>query len=382
MYQLSAVLGLRIAERWRTELEYTEHENSPEILFGTMPDQEIDPDREDAVRARGYMLNAIRELSIGTAWQPYIGIGVGYADVDLHFSDGRVNGTFVQRPRVDLINDGDKTFAWQLLAGFSVPVRPWLTLAADYRYWQANDLSLSEVDGAPLSTDHAVRSVWLRARVHAPRDRSAVSTRPRAGHGRWYLSSRAGGGFTEDMGLEGELTIDAFDPGPAATLTIGYAANERWAVELEGGVRNNGVEVIEVGPDIGEDGASGDALSYSLMANVVRRFRPDSAVRPYLGLGAGGVRFDADVEQFGFCEAFICGERRRATFIDDAASAAAFQVFAGVEVALSRRLQFLADYRYLVSARLTMEQEDGTPFKGNYKTTSVVAGLRYWPGSR
>ena len=58
-------------------------------------------------------------------------------------------------------------------------------------------------------------------------------------------------------------------------------------------------------------------------------------------------------------------------------TAAAFQVFAGVDVALTPKLTFTADYRYLVSTEIDMQRPNGDRFRGDVRHTSVMVGLRY-----
>ena len=378
MYSSSLVRwGCVLARATESSWNTRSTENSPEILYGEAAMLEIDSDREDAVRARAGMLNVIRELRIGPAWQPYFGVGGGFADVDLHFSDSRVEGSVIQRPRIDIVDDSDRAFAMQLIGGMSVPLTPHLQLAADYRYLRAFDVKLTEVTGAPLITDHSVQSAWLRLRYLLQRQTYDRGRSPLGAASAGYLTAYFGGGFAEDMGLEGELTIDAFDPGPVTMLALGYRFKERWRFELEAGYRKNEIEIIELGPDIGEDAASGTAKFTTLMLNARYHYGRDALVQPFVGLGAGLLRADINADLFGFCSNFVCGTQRRELFVDADDTAAAFQVFAGVDVALTPKLTFTADYRYLVSTEIDMQRPSGARFRGDVRHTSVMVGLRY-----
>jgi len=386
VYDFSGSVGARLSDDWRVELGWQSFRNTPEILFGSQAELELDSDELDFLKTKSYMVSALRDFKIGRALRPYIGIGAGLATVDLRFSEASVNGLFIQLPRVDVIDDKDTAFAIQAIAGITVPVTSWLDLAADYRYLKAPSVDLSEVDGSELSFGHGVQSAWLRVRLHAPDTeragllasrrarRADTATGRRSG---FYYALRGGGGFSEDMGLENELTIDAFDPGPTAALAVGYQLTPRFRVELEGGYRFNRVEVIELGPEIGEDAATGDVSALSLMANAFFVFKPEALIRPFIGIGAGVVRADFDIEVFGFCANLVCGPERRELFVDASDTAAALQVMAGAEVIINQRLKFTADYRYLNSARMSVSRPDGDIFRGNMRNTSVVMGLRF-----
>ena len=382
VYDFSGSLGARLLEDWRLDLGYQSFRNTPEILFGSEAELELDSDELDFLKTKSLLFTVFRDFRVGRALRPYFGVGVGLASVDLRFSEASVNGLFLQRPRRDVINDKDTAFAYQLSAGITVPVTKWLDLAADYRYLKVPNANLTEVDGSPLSFAHGEQSAWLRVRLHAPeRNESRYATRqkrvrrdPSSG---FYLASRAGGGFSQDSGVEDELTIDAFEPGPTAVLAVGYSFKDRLRLELEGGYRRNEVDVIELGPEIGEDAASGDVVVLSLMANAYYVFRPNSLMRPYAGFGVGAVRSDFDIEGFGFVENFVSGPERREVFLDDTDTRAAFQVMAGVEVTLTDHLKFTADYRYLKSAQMSARRPDGDIFRGNVRNTSVIMGLQY-----
>lgn len=388
VYDFSGSLGARLSDDWRLELGWQSFRNTPEILFGSEAELELDSDELDFLKTKSYMLSALRDFKFGQAFRPYVGVGAGLATVDLRFSEASVNGLFVQQPRRDIINDKDTAFAVQLIAGITVPVTSWLDLAADYRYLKVPSVDLTEVDGSPLEFGHGVQSAWLRVRLHAPdperaawlksrRSERASRVTSRERQSGFYYVLSGGGGFSEDMGIEDDLTIDAFDPGPTFALAFGYQLNSRIRFELEGGYRRNNVEVIELGPDIGEDAASGEVRAYSVMANAFYVFNPDALIRPFIGVGAGFVRANFDIEVFGFCTNLVCGPEFREQFVDASDTAAAFQVIAGAEVVISPRLKFTADYRFLNSASLSVNRPNGDVFSGDMRNTSVVMGLRF-----
>jgi len=379
VFQFTGALGKRLNERWRTEIEYSVHENAPEILFGRNPELELDPDRGDLLSAQSVLVNVVRDFQIGRAFKPYLGVGAGISEVELVFSDMPVDGLFIQRPRREIINDSDTRFALQAFAGFTVPVTRHFDLAADYRYLHVPDVSIEENNGAALSFDHGVQSAWLHLRYHPGRtaSRDTRSSQPASASTGLFVVGQLGGGFAEDLGIEDLPTIDAFDPGIVGVAGLGYDWR-RLRTELEVGYRRNVVEVVELGPDIGEDAASGDMQLTTVLAGIAYRFRPEASIRPFIGVGVGIIRAKFDVEGFGFCSNFICREERREDFVRGSETVGVAQIKAGVDVALTPALHFTADYRYFVSNDIDLPRPDGSRFEGNIKHTSVVAGLRYF----
>lgn len=382
--QLLGAVGRRVGDDWRVELNYLEHERFPELLYSSSASIEIDTDERDSVESSGLMVNVVRDLSVGQAWRPYLGVGIGRGKLDVRFSDPEVDGRFLQRPRRDIIDDGDSGFAWQVMAGLSVPLTRRLELAADFRYWQMPDVELQEVSGAETDTDHTVRSAWLHLRYHGSKAGVFGGPAPRQAFERgWYVSGNLGGGFAQDEDIEDTtLVIDAYDLGTTVTMAAGYHLRPRWRVELEASYWDNGVEVMEFSKDFGEDQASGSVESLSLMLNVIHQFNPGSTVRPFLGLGGGWIRSSYDISTAGFCRNFVCDPvEQRADLIDDHGTAVAAQAMVGVDVAITDRLRFSAAYRQLITGTTDMEQVDGSPFNTEKRyVTSVTAGVRYTLG--
>ncbi|MEQ8860554.1 MAG: outer membrane beta-barrel protein [Pseudomonadales bacterium] len=379
--QLVVALGRRLSDDWRVELDYTRLDRSPELLYSSSAGIEVDTDDRDSVRASSLMLNVVRDLRVGHAWRPYVGLGAGRGRFDVHFSELEINGPFFQRPRRDIIDDGDSGLAWQLIAGVTVPLTQRLELAADFRYWQMPDVDLTEASGADVDADHTVRSAWLQLRYHGGHAGFYAAPAPRQAFEKgWYAIANLGGGFAQDEEIkETALVIDAFDLGTTATVGVGYHLRPRWRVELEASYWENGVEVMEFSKDIGEDSASGNVESYSLMLNIVHQFNPGSAVRPFVGLGGGLIRSSYDIRTAGFCRNFACDPvEQRALLVDDHGTASAAQAMVGVDVAITDRLHFSAAYRQLITGVTDMNQADGTPFDSDRRyITSVTAGLRY-----
>ncbi len=380
-YQLLGTLGRRFGNDWRLELEYTQFAHDPELLYSSSAGIEVDPDDRDEVKASSQMLNVVRDFRIGQAWRPYLGAGVGRGSLDVRFSELEIDLPSFQRPRRDIIDDSDTGFAWQFIAGFTVPLSRRLDLAADFRYWQMPDVSLEDVNGMDLDTRHSIRSAWLQLKYHGREAGAFASPLPRPAVERgWYVTGSVGGAFAQDEDIEDQLlVIDAFELGPTTALALGYHLRPRWRVELEAGYQKNDVEVMEFSKTIGEDSASGSVESYSLMLNVILQFAPGSTIRPFVGFGGGWIRSSYHIRTVGFCRHLVCDPvERKALLVDDEGTAGAAQAMVGVDVAISERLRFSAAIRGLISGTTDMERPDGTPFNSERRnTTSVTAGVRY-----
>lgn len=377
-------VGAKFGDAWRMELDASLRRTTPEILYSPSAGIEIDPDKGDLIRATSLMVNVLRDFPVGIAWRPYVGAGIGVTRLDFHLSEIELD----QRPRRDIVNDQSTAFAYQLIAGFTVPVSRRLDLAADYRWWQAPWPDLQDVTGADLGIDHTVHSAWLQLRYHAPNAGVMPSPAPRHKARRgFYVSAGIGGGFAEDANeMNTVVGIDAFDLGPAATVAAGYVWRERWRFELEGAYLRNTVDVIDFRRSQGEDSGSGRVKSYSLMANAIFRFAPGSSVRPMLGLGVGLVHSSFDVDVSGVCEFFVCGAEHHFKLIDDNDSAYVAQAIVGVDVAVSKRITFTADYRYWITSRFEMRFADGSgfeasPYETRLRSNTVMVGVRYSLGN-
>jgi outer membrane protein OmpA-like peptidoglycan-associated protein len=84
------------------------------------------------------MANGYYDFNRGGVVQPYVGLGVGMADVEI---DG---GDVLPAPEV-FVDGSDTVFAWQGMIGLGWQVAPQLTLDLGYRYFSADGV---EFDGA------------------------------------------------------------------------------------------------------------------------------------------------------------------------------------------------------------------------------------------
>jgi outer membrane protein OmpA-like peptidoglycan-associated protein len=120
------------------------------------------------------------------------------------------------------------------------------------------------------------------------------------------------------------------DVGWAALVSVGYAYNNGWRAELEGGYRSNKLDHVTTAGGLSA-AADGDLAEYTLMANVLYDFPSMSGVTLSVG---GGVGADyARLDEAGFGQA-------------DHVSLA-FQAIAGLSAPLTSWLDIVLNYRYL-----------------------------------
>jgi opacity protein-like surface antigen len=182
---------------------------------------------------------------------------------------------------------------------------------------------------------------------------------------------------------------------------LGYRLNPSWRVELEGGYRGGELETVRGGgpaaglcaPNVVRTAANptcrspeGSIESWTLMMNVLfDLLPPESRFRPFVGVGAGFNRVNADVfGQFATVPAPTGPNNPpfQNLVIDDESVALAVQGILGVAYQATERLTVDLTYRYLTgrdvefAGRGTANLQPGT-FSGPYEDQSLTLGLRY-----
>ena len=97
------------------------------------------------------MANMLFDLNTGSPFMLYGGGGVGVANVD--FDGHGVQGVGV------VMDDDDTVFAWQLIAGVGFEIMPNMVLDVQYRYFRADDVSLTSATGVTSSTNYESNAV-------------------------------------------------------------------------------------------------------------------------------------------------------------------------------------------------------------------------------
>ncbi len=131
-----AGFGYDYANGWRTELEAFYRTNEASSYYGS-----------ESIDALSAMVNIFYDFLPDTSFQPYVGVGLGVANVEPDSGPD------------------DTAFAWQALVGFGMPISERLTFDAAYRYFRADELDFSPVEA---DYEHQAITVGLRYALAAP----------------------------------------------------------------------------------------------------------------------------------------------------------------------------------------------------------------------
>ena len=100
--------------------------------------------------ALSVMANLLLDFGDNDGLSGYLGAGVGLARVSI---DTDFSGSFPTIPTTDFsVDDDDSVVAWQLIAGFRVPVSQNIDVGAKYRFFNTRQLEFS--DGADRLSGH------------------------------------------------------------------------------------------------------------------------------------------------------------------------------------------------------------------------------------
>jgi OmpA-OmpF porin, OOP family len=194
----------------------------------------------------------------------------------------------------------------------------------------------------------------------------------------WYGVFEGGGTALENIDIQTyatplPVTVNGSadtDIGWAALASAGYAYDNGWRVELEGGYRRNGLDRLISAGGLTTP-ATGDLDQYTLMANVLYDFPSASGVTFTLGGGVGAdyARLDAGAGGTG---------------IQDEDVSLAFQAVAGLSYELTSWLDVVLNYRYLYVTDFNFSEPDALiPGNTNHLDTealqehTVTMGFRF-----
>jgi outer membrane protein OmpA-like peptidoglycan-associated protein len=110
-----------------------------------------------SVENEAFMVNAIWDLRTDSRWVPYIGMGVGAANLSLN-SLG-VGG-------VPLSNSSDLVFAYQPMAGIRYMVSDRVQVGLEYRYVATVDPTFKDSSGQPFKDKYESHNVLLNLLYH------------------------------------------------------------------------------------------------------------------------------------------------------------------------------------------------------------------------
>ena len=142
--------------RLRAELELHGWSNDADVIdFGIFVD-EVPLSGE--VKVRGAGLNLLYDVMPGWKLNPYLGLGVGYADVDYDIQ--LWNGSDFE----PWVADSRKGTSAQVLLGFGIRLTARAELSVNYRYWLMPSVELTDAAGAALETEYGAHLLMLGLR--------------------------------------------------------------------------------------------------------------------------------------------------------------------------------------------------------------------------
>ncbi|HYC13559.1 MAG TPA: OmpA family protein, partial [Stellaceae bacterium] len=114
------------------------------------------------ISSMGFMGNVIYDIFPHSTITPYIGVGIGGAD--LHLNDVRIRS-------VQFANGGSLQFAYQAIAGVKVAIGSSWSASIDYRYFATTDGAFSDPLGNQFKVPYATQNVMAGVAYHfgAPR---------------------------------------------------------------------------------------------------------------------------------------------------------------------------------------------------------------------
>ncbi len=161
----------------------------------------------------------------------------------------------------------------------------------------------------------------------------------------------------------------AYDDQPAFGGAIGYMAENGFRIEGELIYRVNDVTRVFDMP------LDGKMNTLSLMVNALYELRfgdggglygTTSPLRPYIGVGLGGVRTALEDVSTDLVNIVI----------DDFAYGMAYQFIGGLGIELTPTTVFTVDYRYLVAENLDMTDVGAEAFEVDIAHATIMVGLR------
>ena len=159
---LAGALGYRYNKNVRFEAEINYRDNDADSLTitnaGSLTGLTADADGD--VTSWGGMANVyydfdgVGPVKEGGKLVPYVMGGLGWANVDVDVSAGGVQ----------LTDDDDSVFAYQLGAGVGYDVAERVTLDLGYRYYTTDDPDLTDSSGADFESEYENHSVMASVR--------------------------------------------------------------------------------------------------------------------------------------------------------------------------------------------------------------------------
>lgn len=162
-YAVIPSIGYRFGNGLRSEFELGYRKNDVDSVSGSTTGS-------GEIKARSAMLNLLYDVNMNGRVSPYLGGGIGYAKV-------RYDGVQpVGVPGIG-VNDSDRVFAYQGIAGLSYALSNAVELAAEYRYFATQDPDMRTSGGTSVETEYKSHAALfgLRYNFGAPKAAPVVT---------------------------------------------------------------------------------------------------------------------------------------------------------------------------------------------------------------
>ncbi len=159
-FNIGGMVGYEFGNRFRLQGEIMYRENDVDELDVSDFDLGVNSiDGIGDVSALSFMAAGYYDFDVDWLFKPYVGGGIGFANVSLNDAGARAGGI-----SVELADDDDTVFAYQLGAGLSYPLNPKLSISLDYRFFATADPELEDVDGDNFDTEYRSHNLGLNIR--------------------------------------------------------------------------------------------------------------------------------------------------------------------------------------------------------------------------
>ena len=180
----------------------------------------------------------------------------------------------------------------------------------------------------------------------------------------FYVGAAAGVNFAADAKASSATVSDTikYDIGGAGSVSAGYGFGNGFRAEVEGNVRNNGMNGLK---SSSFTSPAGNTRTWGLMVNGLYDIDTGTSWTPYVGAGIG----------LGVVDSHLSGSN--ATQYSGTNSQFAYQGIAGVSYAVNENLSLTADYRYFATTDAKFTSGTGTSWTVANANHTILAGLRW-----
>lgn len=198
---------------------------------------------------------------------------------------------------------------------------------------------------------------------------AVIATTQSANAKDWYLGGSIGYNQTSDQTSEGpSRVVDVeYEEGYALSTYVGFRKTENLRFEGEFAFRRNDGEALSFN-NVARPFAGAGTESYSLLANAIYDIPTDSAITPYVGVGAGIAFLEND---------FVYGP---ATF-QDKETAFVYQGMVGASMPVTDRIDLFVDGRYFAATGVDFTRnspaDSGVSLDSEYDNFTISVGYRF-----